>query len=89
MMVGLPNEIAIRCRQPYELASRLMSERIAERISIEGETITISTQHPATIYEKLPDWLRDWGLQVSEMRSADESLQALFNSLMKMHRGEL
>jgi len=26
---------------------------------------------------------------VSEMHSADESLQALFNSLMKMHRGEL
>jgi ABC-2 type transport system ATP-binding protein len=89
MMVGLPNDIAIRCDSPHELASRLIHERVAESVTIAGDTITISTQHPGVIYAKLPRWLSDWKLNVSEMRSADESLQALFNSLMKMHRGEL
>jgi ABC-2 type transport system ATP-binding protein len=89
MMIGLPNEIAIRCNSPNELASRLILQRVAESVTIAGDTVTVSTQRPATLYEKLPGWLHEWGLQVSEMRSADESLQALFNSLMKMHRGEL
>jgi ABC-2 type transport system ATP-binding protein len=89
MMVGLPNEIALSCSSPNELASRLIREHVAESVAIDGDIVTISTQHPRSLYEKLPGWLREWGLQVSEMRSADESLQALFNSLMKMHRGEL
>ena len=89
MMVGLPNEVAIRTESPYELASRLMQEHVAESVTVKGEIVTISTRNPAVLYEKLPAWLQDWGLAVSEMRSADESLQALFNSLMKMHRGEL
>ena len=89
MMVGLPNDIAIRCDSPHELASRLMQEQVSDAVSIAGDTVTISTQHPGVLYERLPGWLDDWGLRVWEMRSADESLQALFNSLMKMHRGEL
>ena len=89
MMVGLPNDIALRSDSPSELASRLIREHVAESVTIDGDTVTISTRHPRSLYEKLPGWLRDWGVHVSEMRSADESLQALFNSLMKMHRGEL
>jgi ABC-2 type transport system ATP-binding protein len=89
MMVGLPNEIAMRCNDPYALASLLMRERAAESVRITGETVTVATQHPAVLYGHLPEWLKTAGIQVSEMHSADESLQALFNSLMKMHRGEL
>ena len=89
MMVGLPNDVAIRCDRPHELASRLMREQVAESVTISGDTVTISTQHPGSLYEKLPRWLDEWGLAALEIRSADESLQALFNSLMKMHRGEL
>ena len=89
MMVGVPNEIVLRCSDPHALAMRLMGERAAESVTIAGDTLTIATQHPGALYEKLPGWLALWGLKVVEMRSADESLQALFNSLMKMHRGEL
>jgi hypothetical protein len=41
------------------------------------------------LFENLPRWLSELGVQVTEMHTADESLQALFNALMKMHRGEL
>ena len=51
--------------------------------------LTVATPNPSRVFEPLPRWLAQTGLQVTEMHSADESLQALFNSLMKMHRGEL
>ncbi len=89
MMVGLPNEIELKCSDPYCLASRLMGERVADSVRIVEGLLTVATQQPQRLYEQLPVWLAESNVKVTEMRSADESLQALFNSLMKMHRGEL
>ena len=89
MMAGLPNEVALRCSDPHALGSLLMRERVADSVRITAGTLTVATQQPLHLYERLPGWLAESGLKVFEMHSADESLQALFNSLMKMHRGEL
>jgi hypothetical protein len=40
------------------------------------------------VFEQLPRWLKKLNVQVLELRSADDSLQRLFSSLMRMHRGE-
>lgn len=89
MMVGLPNEVAIKCSHPHALASLILSEQVADSVRINGDTVTVATKQPAKLYERLPGWLKKTGFEVFEVHSADESLQALFNSLMKMHRGEL
>lgn len=89
MMVGLPNEVALRCNRPHALAALLMQEEVADSARIADCTVTVATRQPARLYEQLPGWLKASGIEVTEMHSADESLQALFNSLMKMHRGEL
>lgn len=89
MMVGLPNEIALRSNQPHALASLLLREQVVDSVRIVDQTVSVATPQPARLYEHLPAWLQSSGIEVSEMHSADESLQALFNSLMKMHRGEL
>lgn len=89
MMVGLPNEVALRCNRPHALAALLVQEEVVDSARIVESTVTVATRQPARLYEQLPGWLKTSGIEVSEMHSADESLQALFNSLMKMHRGEL
>lgn len=89
MMEGLPNDISLLCSDAYALASLLVREHAADSVRITGDTLTIATRHPGRFYEKLPAWLAESEQEVFEVRSADESLQALFNSLMKMHRGEL
>lgn len=89
MMVGLPNEIALRCTEPHALAALLVREQVVDSVRLGDRTVTVATRQPARLYERLPGWLKDSGIEVSEMHSADESLQALFNSLMKMHRGEV
>ena len=58
-------------------------------MKIQDGEITIETHDPTRLFESLPGWLSELGIQVTEMHTMDESLQALFNALMKMHRGEL
>jgi ABC-2 type transport system ATP-binding protein len=89
MMVGLPNEVALRCSDPHGLAAILLREQVSDSVRIADGLLMVATRQPARLYEQLPGWLAASGIEVSEMHSADESLQALFNSLMKMHRGEL
>lgn len=89
MMQGLPNEITLRCSDPHPLAALLMQERVAESVRVVDGLLIVATPNPSRVFQSLPRWLNQTGLQVTEMHAADESLQALFNSLMKMHRGEL
>lgn len=89
MMVGLPNEVALRTSDPHALAAPLLREHVADSVQIKDGFLTVATPQPGRLFEQLPGWLKASGLEVSEMHSADDSLQELFNSLMKLHRGEL
>jgi len=89
MMVGLPNEVSLRCNDPHALAALLLRQRAVDSVRINDGELTVATQQAGSLYEKLPGWLAEAGLSVTQMQSADDSLQSLFNSLMKMHRGEL
>jgi len=89
MMVGLPNEVALRTSDPHALAALLLREHVADSVQIKDGFLTVATPQPGRLFEQLPGWLKASGLEVSEMHSADDSLQELFNSLMKLHRGEL
>lgn len=89
MMVGLPNDVALRCSDPHRLAALMLQDQVVDSARVVGDTVTVSTRQPARLYDQMPVWVKGSGIEVLEMHSADESLQALFNSLMKMHRGEL
>ncbi len=89
LLVNLPNEITIRCSGPHELARRVVEASLADAVSVEAEGVVASTRHPSQLLERLPEWTADGSIQITEVRSADESLQALFNTLLKIHRGEM
>lgn len=89
MMVGLPNEVTLRCSDPHALAALLLRERVTDSVRIVGDALSVATRRPQILYERLPEWLAESDLTVFAMSSADESLQSLFSSLMRMHRGEL
>src|SRR5439155_18371037 len=50
MMVGLPNEVALRCTEPHALAALLMREGVADSMHIAGGMLTVATQHPGHLY---------------------------------------
>jgi len=89
LMANAPNEITLRTSHPHRLAALLVERELATSLRIDDHSVTVATLQPATIFRELPRSLVEMGITVTEMQSTDESLQALFNSLMKLHRGEL
>ena len=62
---------------------------MADSFRLGESSVTVSTRHPGQLLAQLPAWVEQSQLQVGEVRSADESLQELFNSLLRIHRGEI
>ena len=89
LLVDLPNEITLRTNRPHDLAQRLIEHHVADSVHIDADRVTLSTRSPSQLLVELPSWTGDGQLEITEIRSADESLQALFNTLLQIHRGEI
>ncbi len=90
LLADVPSQIRIRCDKPARLAERFLGAGLAEsvRLDLSESLLLISTRSPVRVFQQMPQWINELGLHVQEMRSADDSLQRLFSSLMRMHRGE-
>ncbi len=94
LLFDSPSEIEVDCSEPYRLASVLMDRELAVSISVEhkshgGDTVRLRTLRAGQLWTQLPDLITRDGFTVTRVRSADDSLQTLFNSLLKIHRGEI
>ena len=93
LLYKVPMEIQVRCSDGRDLAARLLRENLADAVRVstlsQGETVNITTRYGAVLAERISVWVREDGVKIYEMKTADDSLQSLFNSLMKIHRGEL
>lgn len=90
LLADIPNEIRIRSDRSEDLAVLLIQEQVAESIRFEdeGQVLVVATRNPSTLYARLPHWIEKTGVRIRELHSTDESLQSLFSSLMRIHRGE-
>ena len=91
LLADVPNEIRIRCDGASQLARRLVEEETVEAVRFldQGEGLVLSTRSPARVYAQLPGWIEGTGIQIHELRSADDSLRSLFSSLLRIRRGML
>ncbi len=94
LLFDTPSEIEIDCAQPYQLAGLLMRHELADSVVVEkrahgNSRVRLQTQRAGTLCSELPKLAFEHNLDISRMKSADDSLQALFNSLLRIHRGEL
>lgn len=90
LLANIPHEIRITCDRPHVLAQRLFETDLVEGLRAEdgGAVLVLATLSPLRVYEELPGLIESLDLDVKELRSPDESLQALFDSLLRIHRGE-
>lgn len=89
-----PSELSIDCDGAHVLASLLIQHELVDSVRIEplrrgGERLHLQTAASGQLVADLPKLIQDNSLNVYQVSSADDSLQTLFNSLMKIHRGEL
>jgi len=89
LLADVPNEIWLRCDNAGELACRLVRQSCVDslRFAEGGQVLVVGTRSPATVYGQLPELVAGSGIRIHEMRCSDESLHALFTSLLDIHRG--
>ena len=83
-------EVFVRSSDNYLLAQKLLNlTRISSiRFSADESELTIGTTRISETYNQIAKIAAEDGLEFYEFRSADGSLDDLFSSLMKIHRGE-
>ena len=90
LLTNLPNEFVIRGDGLRELSQKLISEELVDSIRLEGnDRLTVTTHQPSALTARLPEWNNGEGIRIIELTSGDDTLQALFTTLMRIHRGEL
>lgn len=94
LLYDTPSDIEIDCSDPHRMGSLLMNERLVTSITVEAtahgsDTLRVRTLSAGSLCEQLPALITSQQLSVTRFRSSDGSLQTLFNSLLRIHRGEL
>lgn len=88
LMADLPSDIEIVCDQPHELAHCMLREEAVRAVGFRGPSkLVVSTSRPLVIYQSLPRWATELGVRITAVHSPDDSLQTLFDSLLRVHRG--
>ena len=91
MLADLPNEIHIRVDSPKDFAGRLCEVESVDsvRMDTQRNEVVVSTRRPLVLSQRLPAIVSKGRFEVFEVRSSEESLQQLFTTLMRIHRGEI
>lgn len=91
ILADCPNLIRVRCDTPNRLAALLTSRLEIDSIRINSaeQELEIDTRHPVELLTQVPRLALENDLSVTEIRSSDESLQDIFTTLMRIHRGEI
>jgi ABC-2 type transport system ATP-binding protein len=79
-----PHHIAIKCEQHRKLAARLIELTDVEGVTVWDEMngLMVETRSPDAFYSRLPELSLQDGLEIKEMYSEDDNLEAVFKYLV-------
>ncbi len=91
ILAHCPNAISIRSSNNRLLASEIIKLDGIEDINFDPEkdTILVTTGSASPLLFQLAELAQSIEVDIHEVRQADESLQDIFSTLMRIHRGEL
>ncbi|MBZ5496041.1 MAG: ABC transporter ATP-binding protein [Acidobacteriia bacterium] len=80
-----PHSIYIRCSAPRQLAEFLVGFPDVEsvRFNPDGNALTVESRKPDDFYRRLPGLMLDHDVELEEITSPDDNLQAVFHYLVK------
>lgn len=93
ILANTPNTLQIYTSDPRELMAAAIQLPVVSAVRLidpgknEPEYVEIDTDSAVQLLESMSEVVAG-GIEISEIRSADESLKHLFSTLMKIHRGE-
>ncbi|MBN2345616.1 MAG: ABC transporter ATP-binding protein [Candidatus Aminicenantes bacterium] len=79
-----PHQISIRCPQPRRLAETLVASDFVLSVEFgpDGRSLTVKTGQRDLFFESLMRLIAEAGLEVEEITSPDDNLQAVFDYLI-------
>jgi ABC-2 type transport system ATP-binding protein len=90
LLADVPSEVWIRVNKPRELAAELLRVGLVDAVKLIGtEELSVSTAFSGQLGRFLGKAVTEGEYVVSELHAVDDSLQNVFNSLMKIHRGSV
>lgn len=80
-----PHSIHIRCSAARQLAELLVvyPDVVGVRFHPDGKALTVESRKPDDFYERLPDLLLRHEIELEEITSPDDNLQAVFHYLVR------
>jgi len=84
LMDSHPHMISINCPQPRRLAAMLINDDFVNDIRFHGDplTVTFQTDKRDQYFDRLNHLIVDHDIEISEMISSDDNLQAIFDYLV-------
>lgn len=90
LLIDLPNDVELEVDKPRHVASLVAEHMEVDSLRITSpSSLVIVTRHTQQLFEFLPKLVTSHGVQIHQVRTRDESLQDLFTTLMRRHRGEI
>jgi ABC-2 type transport system ATP-binding protein len=90
ILANSPNTLVIRSSNANKLASLLSSHCPLASIQFRSnDELEVETLSAADVCKQLVSIVNENGISIHEVTSTDESLKALFSTLMRIHRGEI
>jgi len=80
-----PHNIYIRTSNPRRLAELVVRypDVVSVRFAAEGDALTVESRRPDDFYQRLPELMLEAELELKEITSPDDNLQAVFHYLVK------
>lgn len=89
-LIDTPMSYTFVCSDCHRLSQLLVEHELVDSVRIiHPDRVAVSSRRVRDMVVELPKWVESEGLQISEMQSPDDSLQAVFSSLLRIHRGEI
>jgi ABC-2 type transport system ATP-binding protein len=90
ILADTPQEVALIGVDAPQLIHRLADQPWVESLQLidDRTQLRVSLRDPSQLYAKLAGWISEDGLRIEQFYSADGNLTAVFESLLRHHRGE-
>jgi len=78
-----PRSVLVRTTEPRRLAGDLLASEAVQGVTVDGESLVISSTHAGELAELLPVAARSAGARLREVRPLDDSLESVFRELLR------
>jgi len=87
LLTSVPATVELALNEPRKLAAQLVVSGLVDSVRVEADRLHATTGSGRELAQFLTEQSVSGALEIFEVRSSDDSLQDVFHSLMKLHRG--